>query len=209
MDNVNNRTSYIIKNLAAGKTRDQLAEEFNHKDFRSLDMHMRRNGYCWDSQTQNYMRKNSLVANTPYRQEHIMNGKVGRIIELFAEGNDTKTVAEHLSFPSHRALGDYMLRKGYEWDPKTKNYFPKTGVLHEAEAEIHTDLAFSVTQIPRYLIGGIDKNKNLTMSHLLDQLLIDYARENNIRQKEIVQVALIEFFQKYGYAHEVKALLGS
>ena len=45
------------------------------------------------------------------------------------------------------------------------------------------------------------------MSDLLGRLLEDFSETKNLRQKEIVETALIEYFQKYGYKEEVKLLL--
>ncbi len=45
------------------------------------------------------------------------------------------------------------------------------------------------------------------MTNTLDQMVRDFSKEKNINQREIFEVALIEFFQKYGYAREVETLL--
>jgi hypothetical protein len=45
------------------------------------------------------------------------------------------------------------------------------------------------------------------MVSTLDQLTRAYSQEKNITQREIFQVALIEFFKKYGYSREIDALL--
>lgn len=207
------REEYIIQSLSEGTTREQLAKEFGHKDYRSLDMYMRRRGYTWDSELQNYIIKESKVKSNQFKNTEVQSGKVAEIISFFNQGLDAKRVAEQTFFPSHHSLADYMKQKGYEWDHETKNYVRKVGVKNDSaenslkeESSITINTA-QVEQVPRYLIPGIMKNKNVTMSHLLDQLLADYSREKNITQREIVEVALIEFFQKYGYVHEVKALL--
>lgn len=202
------REEYIIQSLSEGTTREQLAKEFGHKDYRSLDMYMRRRGYTWDTELQNYIIRESKVKSNEFKDTEVQSGKVAEIINLFNQGLDAKNVAEQTFFPSHHALAEYMKQKGYEWNHEIKNYVKKVGVENSTkeESSIITNTV-QIEQIPRYLIPGIIKNKNVTMSHLLDQLLADYSREKNITQREIVEVALIEFFQKYGYVHEVKALL--
>jgi hypothetical protein len=60
--------------------------------------------------------------------------------------------------------------------------------------------------LPRYLVPGVLVTKSIHMSHLLDQLARDYAREKHVTQREIFEVALTEFFQKHGYHDEIKRL---
>lgn len=203
------REDYIVQQLGQGVTREELALEFDHKDYKALDMYMRRKGYTWDAETLNYVIKEAKIHSNPYKSEKIQSGKVANIISLFGQGLDAKTVAEQMYFTSHHSLAEYMALKGYAWDANEKNYIQKIGLeTNDKTLEKHYPQQFQqIEQVPRYLIPGIVKNKNITMSHLLDQLLTDYSREKNIKQKEIVEVALIEFFTKYNYAHEVKGLL--
>lgn len=47
------------------------------------------------------------------------------------------------------------------------------------------------------------------MTNVLDQMIRDFIQEKNINQREIFEVALIEFMQKYGFREEVDMLLNS
>lgn len=62
-------------------------------------------------------------------------------------------------------------------------------------------------QIPRFTLSGLFVTKSVHMTNTLDQMVRDFSKEKNINQREIFEVALIEFFQKYGYAREVETLL--
>jgi hypothetical protein len=62
-------------------------------------------------------------------------------------------------------------------------------------------------QIPRFTFQGLFVTKSVHMANTLDQMVRDFSKEKNINQREIFEVALIEFFQKYGYAREVETLL--
>lgn len=62
-------------------------------------------------------------------------------------------------------------------------------------------------QIPRYTFQGLFVTKSVHMTNTLDQMVRDFSKEKNINQREIFEVALIEFFQKYGYSQEIEALL--
>jgi hypothetical protein len=63
--------------------------------------------------------------------------------------------------------------------------------------------------LPRYLVPGVLVTKSIHMSHLLDQLARDYSREKHVSQREVFEVALIEFFQKHGYHNEIKRLFAN
>lgn len=41
----------------------------------------------------------------------------------------------------------------------------------------------------------------------IEQLVVDFSKEKNISQRELFEVALIEFFRRYGYEQEVERLL--
>ena len=46
------------------------------------------------------------------------------------------------------------------------------------------------------------------MTDLMDQMVKDYSTQNNVTQKNVFEVALVEFFRKHGYANEINTLLG-
>lgn len=62
-------------------------------------------------------------------------------------------------------------------------------------------------QIPRFTLLGTFVTKSVHMTNTLDLMVRDFSKEKNINQREIFEVALIEFFQKYGYAREVETML--
>ncbi len=61
--------------------------------------------------------------------------------------------------------------------------------------------------IPRYILTGVNIIKSIDIPNPLDRLVKEYSKDNNVSQKEVIQVALVEFLKKYGYADEVKAVL--
>jgi hypothetical protein len=62
--------------------------------------------------------------------------------------------------------------------------------------------------MPRYLIGGLCVTKSVHMVTGLDMLIREYSTEKNISQKEMFQIAMIEFLKRYGYGREVESLIG-
>lgn len=260
---------YIIKSLFSGKTRDDLAREFNHKNYRTLDMFMRRRGYIWDSYKQNYTLKPRNIKNFEVSSNAF---KVDRILSLFEAGYEPMEIAKKVGMKDHRAMAMYMKKKGYIWSSEKQNYILLKGEQKEdnfiddtdedtceytydedfentdsdsscdfsqyktSSPQIDESLALeklahflptleiiernkdkiadilSINNggtIPRYVVGGITITKSLCMSHNLSELIKDFSREKNISQREIFEVAIIEFLKKYGYENEVTALFSS
>jgi hypothetical protein len=63
--------------------------------------------------------------------------------------------------------------------------------------------------MPRYVVPGIFITKSVHMSNQIDQMVRDFSADKNISQRDIFEVALIEFFKKYGYDKEVEIMLAS
>ncbi|NJD04653.1 MAG: hypothetical protein FIA99_19110 [Ruminiclostridium sp.] len=61
--------------------------------------------------------------------------------------------------------------------------------------------------VPRYKLHGLSVTKSIDIPHTLDQMIKEYSNEHNLSQREIVQIALVEFLKKYGYENEVKTVL--
>jgi len=64
-------------------------------------------------------------------------------------------------------------------------------------------------RIPRYALGGTFVTKSVHMSSRLDRMVRDFSAERALRQREIFEVALIEFFRRYGFEREVETMLGN
>jgi hypothetical protein len=45
------------------------------------------------------------------------------------------------------------------------------------------------------------------MSDSLQDLAVEFCNQRNIKQRELFEVALIEFFKRYGYEYEIESLL--
>ena len=51
----------IIDGLSKGKTREQLAEEFGHANWKSIDQHMRRRHFTWNRGRNMYYPKEDVL----------------------------------------------------------------------------------------------------------------------------------------------------
>lgn len=240
------RVQEVLTGLSSGKTRDELAIEFKHSTYKTLDIYMRRKGFTWDADNQNYTFKQG---ETPSPFIHVDTTKTSRILQLLKDNaGNAKVVATQLGFSDHKELATYMLRQGYYWDSEENTYVKKVQIepiinpptVVEEEDEQNAELVGTTEEmhllaeylpllkmlkqnetklvdilkpygalgsIPRYMIPGICKTKTVQMVHSLDKMVVEFANEKNMTQRDVFEVALIDFFKNYGYQQQMEQLL--
>lgn len=160
----------------------QVATRVGFKDHKEMAQYMHSKGYEWSTETNNYIKQVGLV--TPEEQETI----------TFQQLERQETIAA-LANPENSDLARYL---------------PLLELLSKNKERL-LDLIMPQTQVgvvPRYIVPGIAMTKTVHMMNTLVQLVSDFSNEKNITQREIFEVALIEFFKKYGYENEMERLLG-
>jgi|SRR5699024_1125590 len=100
-------------------------------------------------------------------------------------------VDEGTSVPDYRFLLEWLS----ENREALENLLSTSGAINE------------IATLPRFTLPGLFVTKSVHMVNKLDQMVRDFSEEKNINQREIFEIALIEFFQKYGYKEEVSFLL--
>ena len=142
-------------------------------------------GYTWNDQLGNYEGDpDNLVDNEIDEEESE--------VPIGLNRQDEKELDSSISITGHyKELLDYLLGK----EDILKQ------LLDEKEA-IEADGI-----IPRYMIAGTKITKSVHMISHLDQLVRDFSQEKNISQRELFEVALVEFFLKYGYKYEIETLI--
>ncbi|MBD7909110.1 hypothetical protein [Sporosarcina gallistercoris] len=236
------RVHTILTKLAQGMSRDELAGEFNHKDYKSIDAYMRKKGYRYDRYMKNY------VPQIEEQVIHVNTSKATRVIELLKVNTDEPMlVCQKLGFKDMQEIGDFMGMKGYQWNTELNNYerkpqeiatgrnelieeMPRPTATKEVTEVEQTDLASYLSllkllkhneerlteilipygkggSIPRYTIVGVAQTKTVQMINTLSNLVSEFARENNMTQRDLFEVALVDFFRKYGYEKEVVQVL--
>lgn len=90
-----------------------------------------------------------------------------------------------------------------------EEYIPFLRFLYEKRDEVYTLLSGirEDGKLPRYAVPGLVRTKAIYMSDLIAKLTAEFSEEKNITQREIVEGALIEYLQKYGFKQEVDSLL--
>lgn len=251
------RVNATLRGLAEGKSRDELAAEFGHKNYKSLDIYMRRKNFTWHRVKQTYVPEFSRLDGKPIHSAIISSPKVASVLSFFEkEGADPAVIAKQLGFSDHRELANYMKGKGYEWSTEQRNYIQKVGLIEEegtgvidgektmviSEEERPMDVSsynqeageMDLTRflpllelmeknkeklfqlilpgfggrLPRYMVPGTLTSKTIHIPDTLNNLVKEYADEKNINQRDLFEVALIDFFRRYGYEREIDTLLG-
>ncbi|MCB5560270.1 phage terminase family protein [Anaerosalibacter bizertensis] len=88
-------------------------------------------------------------------------------------------------------------------------YIPFIRFLYEKRDEIYQLLSGTKEDgtIPRYVVPGLVRTKAIYMSDMVAKLTAEFSKEKNVTQREVMEGALIEYLQKYGFKREVETLL--
>lgn len=225
------RLTEILEALSEGKTREEVARQYGYKASKHMDQYMRRHGYRWDPAQGTY----TPHANRR-KTRKVSARALEVIAQFRKPNADAKEIAKRLGFANHHAMAQYMQTQGYVWSAEVGNYVPRDkeevdeqelpaddtpkeihpgdylhilGVLIKHEKKLMrllTETVSPIHEIPRYVLPGAYIVKSIHMSAELDELVRRFSREKNISQREIFEVAIIHFLQRYGYAALVDAL---
>lgn len=145
------RVNATLEGMRLGKSREDLAVEFELSSWKSVDMYMRRKGFAWDSHKQTYIPKEDKVEklidaedlDTPIKVEQVI-----RKFDYYGKDADARNIAKLLGFDDHRAMGQYMETKGYLWSSEKNNYVstliqPSTNKLGQNSSELPQSQTFS------------------------------------------------------------------
>jgi len=223
-----------LEMLEAGKTKDEIAAHFGH-GWSGVDQHFRRKGFRWDGKT--FVPKETSAAeearfiNTKAGQIVRQLSQKQANIKQIANKNGYTTVedmGEYMKSQGYiwsRELGNYeydetlaqkqeastnglksvvvpLVTSGLEEYESLLNYLLQKRARLFALLETETD-----GTLPRYKFKGAKANKTLGLPTTLQTLLNDFSKEFNVTQRDIIEVALAEFFKKYGYEEQLNSVL--
>lgn len=117
---------------------------------------------------------------------------VGKVDEEEAEPLEAKQTREDL--PDD--IGEYLPFIRFLYEKRDDIYHLLTGVKEDGK-------------IPRYAVPGLVRTKAIYMSDMIARLAGEFSKEKNVTQREIMEAALIEYLQKYGFKREIDTLLKS
>lgn len=91
-------------------------------------------------------------------------------------------------------IGEYLPFIRFLYEKRDDIYHLLTGVKEDGK-------------IPRYAVPGLVRTKAIYMSDMIAKLAGEFSKEKNVTQREIMEAALIEYLQKYGFKREIESLL--
>jgi Phage integrase family len=165
----------------------EVARRVGFKDHREMANYMRENGFNWSQTHHNYIRAGN--AQTPKEKP----GHAQESDTVFASEDVMVTEAIHSQLSIERPQISSILQMLYE------NRDRLVTLLQQTPPRALT--------VPRYNVGGGYITKTLHMHAALEEMVRDFSQEKTIPQREIFEVALIQFFYRYGYGKKVEAVL--
>jgi hypothetical protein len=168
---------------------EEACKKAGFKDHRELAEYMSAKGYLWSPDERNYIKK------------------TGKIETIEPESHEAKPVREERT----ERLETKQMQINEEMLIKFQNYLPLLEMLDKNKEKL---LEMMMPRglgdsIPRYIVPGRPSGKTIQMSERLQDMAVEYCNQKNIKQRELFEVALIEFFKKYGYEYEIESLLKS
>ncbi|MFZ5968238.1 MAG: hypothetical protein ACOYVK_13825 [Bacillota bacterium] len=167
----------IILMFAKKMDGKEIAKSLKFSSYQEMADYMKSKGYQWDSKKGNYIKTVVEVKAEPVKEEH------PQAEQTTEEQAYNKSIMEE--------YGDILKLLKANKDKLTK-------IFKAVESN---------PSIPRYTLSGFNIPKTISIASSLDRIVKEFSEEKNISQKDIVEVALVDFLKKYGYESQVKEAL--
>ena len=135
-----------------------------------------------------YMKKKGYEWNV-YRNNYL------KIVGKIEDEETTKVKSQRIS-------GEKEIENIDEYLPFIRFLYEKRDDIYQILSGVKED-----GKIPRYAVPGLVRTKAIYMSDMVAKLAAEFSREKNLTQREIMEAALIEYLQKYGFKSEIDMLL--
>jgi len=188
IETMDNQVAKILALINKGENTREIAKRLNFDSHRDMALFMKSKGYVWDENKNTYflgatnkkVQKNNINQTKQVKKEDEQN------IKSQAVNNNAVGMQNYAE--KYMELLEYLDQRK-----------DQLGELFE-EAE-------NIARLPRYTVSGIHITKSVHMVYELDQLVREFSKEKNISQREIFEIALINFFKRYGYKDRIEAVL--
>lgn len=173
------KAGQIVRSLSQkGADIRLIAKQRGFTNHQGLADYMHAHRYKWDVEQSNYVKDIDSEREIQDKQDEPVQLDEISAASLPEEGTE---------LPAHsQALLNYLLQN----EQKLRHLIDEQGA-----------------HLPNYLVKGTRKGKTFQMSLLLTQLVEEYATTHAVTQREVVEIALVEFLQRYGYMEQVKQVL--
>lgn len=162
-----------------------VAKALGFESRKDLGKYMASRGYRWSDQVQNYVAEGTeAMAETSAAKEHVEQKETESQIKQVKRAEDAEWTMKDLA-------------------PMMEFWSQNQAALQRLIDEVQT----TENALPRYAVPGVHMVKSLQMSSEINQLLQRFSLERGISQREILEIALVQFFQKYGYASDVAEIM--
>lgn len=172
------KSARIISMFSKKLEAKDIAKKQGFENHKSMATYMKSRGYVWNAEKGNYELDESNI--------NVDKDGVRDIHDNYSVDNNDKEVIQE-RYPNILQILDSNREK----------------LLELLDRDSNSEIA-----MPRYVIGGLCVTKSVHMVTGLDMLIREYSTEKNISQKDMFQIAMIEFLKKYGYKREVGTLIG-
>lgn len=226
----------ILVALAEGLTREEIARNYGHADTRSIDNYMRSQGYSWNKASATYRKLRKTVhglSTSIETKEKVIeltncfaNGMDAKSIAKrfgFPNNRELATYMKQQGFEWSPEKNNYVPKTitNVKEPPIQTKTIEITETLTSTELDFlrelltFRDVLLPMLQVkaslepsfPVYQLDGITHSKSVQITTSLDELVRNFCREKNVSQKQVFEIALIEFLQKYGYENELATIL--
>ena len=187
------KTDQVVRFIAAGKDIKETAVLTGFGEVQSLATFMLAKGHAWDDETGNYVKRTDVEDDSAID------------VEAFSEDDEGTSPIESNTTGTGLVLSleeQFLLKQAL---PLLKQLLQNKDTL---EKLMNSSEADEEAMLPRFNIPGRYMTKCVHMTDLMDQMVKDYSVQNNVSQKGVFEVALVEFFRKHGYEREINTLLG-
>lgn len=226
----------ILLALAEGHSLEEISKNYGHADTRSIDNYMKSQGYIWNQKSGIYrrLRTTSNGLSTPIETKEkvmevitcfssAMNAKEIAKRFGFSNNRDLASYMKKQGFEWNAEKNNYEAKSAVEKEESIvkAKIIEATESLNSVELEFLRELlpfrkvllpmlqvkASLEPSFPVYQLDGITHSKSVQITTSLDELIRSFCREKKISQKQVFEIALIEFLQKYGYENELSTIL--
>lgn len=224
----------ILAMLEQGKSKEEIYTEFGNKNWSSIDMYFRRKGFRWNGKT--FVQQEEKGTSAEEEATYLLTKAAQVVRQLSQKYADIRQVALKNGFSNVDELGEYMKSHGYIWKGHLNNYeYDENMIVSSAQTETPESASGLINQkeyksfidylmnkkeklfelletensgtLPRYKFKGAKANKTLGLPTSLQTLLNDFSNEFNVTQRDIIEIALAEFFRNYGYEEQLNSVL--
>ena len=162
---------------------EDVASKAGFSSHDEMATYMKSRGLAWSVEEKNYVRREGFEEETGSEQK----------TDTTSTENEVVDRMNNLD----RAVVEELLR-----------YLPLLKKLADNEEVLEEIFEKNKDKVPRYAIPGEAETKGLYFSQRMIYVLEEFSDVRNVSQREIIEGALYEFFQKHGFKDEMEAMLG-